>query len=297
MKRILIILFFFSLLFFLFSCQKETKQFDITTTMFFQYDVVNQIVDNKMSVSLVTPLEIDIHNYEPTPKTIKNINNSKLFLYTSNLIEPWAQKINLTTGNKFNISTHLDNNLNNGHEDSHYWTSPETFVTIINLILSEIIKIDPDNKTYYETNATNYKNEIIQVSDDFLGYLATKNLKTIFYVGHNSMSAFATFFGINIIPIVDDIRPDHDITAKEIVKIVEAIKNLRPSHLFIPELTTDKFTKTIQNELKSENLNLKILELHGYHNLTANDYKSHISYLDLLTRNINNLKESWDNND
>lgn len=296
MKKIILIFSLISLSLLLFSCKSNDTNNEITTTMFVQYDIANQIVANKIKVSLVTPLGIDIHNYEPTPKTIKNITNSKLFLYTSDIIEPWAQKINLTNGSKINIG----DNLKDKYEkvfDSHYWTSPDTFIKMIDLILTKIIKIDPDNKNFYENNANNYKNEVSLVSNDFINYLSTKDHKPVFYIGHNAMMAFASYFNITIIPIVDDVRPDHDITAKEIVKIVNAIKEMQPSYLFIPELTTDKFIKTIQNELKSANISLDILELHGYHNLTIEDFNNKLSYLDILNNNINNLKESWKNND
>ena len=72
MKKIILIFSLISLSLLLFSCKSNDTNNEITTTMFVQYDIANQIVANKIKVSLVTPLGIDIHNYEPTPKTIKN---------------------------------------------------------------------------------------------------------------------------------------------------------------------------------------------------------------------------------
>lgn len=48
---------------------------------------------DKVDVSLLLPLGMDSHSYEPTPADIININKSDLFIYTGESMEPWAHSI------------------------------------------------------------------------------------------------------------------------------------------------------------------------------------------------------------
>ena len=81
--------------------KRSTGKIQIVTTLFPQYDFAKQIGGDKVDVVLLLPPGSESHTYEPTPQDMQQINNSDLFVFTGEEMEPWAD--NLISGLKNDI--------------------------------------------------------------------------------------------------------------------------------------------------------------------------------------------------
>ena len=286
-KIIVILLFIFSLT--LVSCKNDTN-FDIVTTTYFQYDIVKNIVDDKLTVDVLTKPGVDNHDYMPSSNQMTNIRNSKMFLFTSYKVDSWLNDNASQIAGKetivINLNDYNDVNIN----DLHYWTDPKLILNFINVVKDEIVKIDPDNKDFYVENATNYYNAINNVHLSMESYFNSKDNVTIYFAGHNAMKYFEDRYKITIIALSNTSKPDADLTSNQITSLLEVIKENSVHFLFTEELKEPKVATTIKNELAEDNYELTLLELHGYHNVTKEDFDNNVSYLQLLERNFNNIK-------
>ena len=75
---------------------------EVVATLFPQYDFVKQIGGDKVNVTLLLPPGSESHTYEPTPQDMVLINESDMFIYTGEEMEPWAE--NLISGVKKDIN-------------------------------------------------------------------------------------------------------------------------------------------------------------------------------------------------
>ena len=73
--------------------KNSSDKIQIIATLFPQYDFAKHIVGDKAEVKLLLNSGVETHNYEPTPKDMITINNSDMFLYTGNDLEPWTESI------------------------------------------------------------------------------------------------------------------------------------------------------------------------------------------------------------
>jgi len=289
MKKITLIIILL-LSFLLVSCENNKENFEIITTSFFENDIVNNITKNKLkSKSLISP-GVDLHDYRPTSKEMREIKQSKLFIFTSYNIHHWLNNNveTLVSNNTIVINLNDYNNLN--YNDLHYWTDPYLILEFINIIKTKIIEIDPTNKEFYNTNATNYYNKIKLLISDFESFLKNNNVE-IYFAGHNSMYYFEQRFKIKINALSNTNKPDADLTSKQITDLINQIKNNNIRYLYIEELVEPKIAKTIQRELKKNNYTLNLLLLHGYHNISKEDSKNNVTYYDLFKQNIENIKK------
>src|SRR5690554_88311 len=286
-KIVVILLFIFSLT--LVSCKNDTN-FDIVTTTYFQYDIVSNIVKDKLSIDVLTKPGVDNHDFMPSSTQMANIKNSKLFLFTSYEVDSWLNDNASQIAGKetivINLNDYNDVNIN----DLHYWTDPKLILDFINVVKDEIVKIDPDNKDFYVENATNYYNAINNVHLSMESYFNSKEDVTIYFAGHNAMEYFEDRYKITIIALSNTNKPDADLTINQITSLLEVIKENSVHFLFTEELKEPKVATTIKNELAEDNYELTLLELHGYHNVTKEDFDNNVSYLQLLERNFNNIK-------
>mgnify|MGYP001178158141 CR=1 FL=1 len=288
MKKItLSILLFFSL--FLVSCKKN-QTFDIVTTSYFQYDIVNNIVVDKLSVDVLTKPGVDSHDFLPTSRQMSNIKNSSLFIFTSYEMDSWLNNNEQSViGSNTNV-INLSNHLNNTTDDLHYWTDPVLILSFINIIKDEIIKIDPFNKDFYLENANNYYHKISNVHKDLENLLSNYDNVKLYFAGHNALKPFEERYNIEIVALSNTSKPDADLTISQIITLVDLIKENNVKYLFIEELKEPKVANKIKEELAKDNYDLTLLVLHGYHNISKDDAKNNTTYYDLLLNNYQNIK-------
>lgn len=302
MQKILTFLLLIFTSLFLISCNDNNEP-DIITTLYPQYDIVKNIVGDKLNVELSTPFGSEIHEYSPSPKDILNINNSKLFIYTSLSLEPWVENLLNDNLNSINLAESLaiddahdhQHEHEHSHADLHFWTDPHNFLSLINIIKDRIIEIDNLNKDFYEENALNYYNEISEIDQSFTLYLKDINNPTIYFAGHNAMEAFESHYHINIVGLSESFKPDADLIAGQLTFLIEKLKENNVKHLFIEELAEPKAAEVIKRELANKNLNVSLLELHGYHNITLNQSREGVTYADLFRQNTTNIKKALGN--
>lgn len=288
MKKIIISIFvLLSLL--LVSCNK-IESFDIVTSSYFQYDIVSNIVEDKLSVDVLTKPGTDNHDFLPTSRQMSSIKKSELFIFTSYQMENWLNNNEESVIGDNTTVINLSNHLNNTTDDLHYWTDPVLILSFINIIKDEIIKIDPANKDFYINNASEYYEKIESVHNDFLRTLNTYNDVTFYFAGHNSLKPFEERYNIKIVALSDTAKPDADLTINQIKTLVDLIKANNVKYLFTEELKEPKVAMTIKSELAKENYELTLLELHGYHNISKEDAAKNITYYDLFLNNYNNIK-------
>jgi zinc transport system substrate-binding protein len=299
------------------GCQ-PSKEADIVTTLFPQYDFAKQIVGDKMSVSLLVPPGSEAHDYEPTSRDFDAIRNSQLFIFSAYDWDSWlGDNVNnfLASGTALNIFENIDieqyesdhdddhDNHDEDHEEHddhdnhddhdhsmHYWTNPKIAIQMIEAILKEVVKIDPTNAAFYTQNANDYIARIDELDHEMHEYFESVSSNLIYFAGHNAMDFFSERYHIEIKALTDGFQPDADVTSAQLEQMLNGIKDNQIKFLFVEELKEPKVANTIKNELAKENYEITILELHGYHNVTRTQLNDDLTYFDLMKQNFDNLK-------
>lgn len=287
------------------SC--SNKKYDVITTSFVSYDAVNNIVGDSLAVSNIIPWGSEMHGFEPNPKQIVAINEAPLFFYTSPELDTWV-KDQVKNNNAYALSAlyedhvHEHDELEHEHEDEdhdhdhaslHFWTNPETYLHILEEVLELLIDISPANSALFTTNHENYSESIHQGIEELKSFLAQfSGVPTIYFAGHNAMDAFSAEFGLKIESLSDSYKPDIDFLSEDLIAVIEKIKANDVHYLFVEELSEPRAAKIIQAELAKSNHTLEILELHGYHNITSKQAKEGVSYGELFSNNIKNIKKA-----
>jgi len=273
--------------------------------MFPGYDFASHIVGDKMTVSQIIPPGAEVHEYEATSQDIVSIKESKLFIFTSQDIDTWIESPD-TIGGTDTIVMDLSQNYTHVEfpyptqftEDEiqantiHFWTDPANTVQLIQAILENIVLIDPDNETYYRQNAENYITEINNLSQQIFDFFTTDTYlgSTIYFAGHNAFGSFAARYGLRVVPLFQEFKPDADLTSNELITFTNEVKAAGTHYLFIEDLELPKAADTIKAQLLLENYDLTLLKLYAFENISKTDFEGNVTYLDLLGRNFSQLQ-------
>ena len=302
MKRIIILI--TVVLLFTVGCSLKDNSHNkiIVTTSFPCYDFVRAIVKNSdIEVKLLLKPGMDMHEFEPTPKDVINIEKSLLFIYVGGESDEWVNDILSSTDKKFNQTFKLIDSVKllkeelkdgmQGQEDDeideHVWTSPNNAIKIIESLRDKIIEIDPSNKDLYIKNANNYINEIKEVDQEIKNIISSSNKKELIFADRFSIRYFVEDYGLNYYAAFPGCAHETEANAKTISFLIDKVKKDDIKVVFKVELSDGNIAKTI-----SEETGAKIETFQTCHNVSESDYESGVTYVDLMKRNIIVLKEA-----
>ena len=129
------------------------EKVSVVTSIFPLYDFTVQVGGDLVDVKLMLPPGVEAHGFSPTPKNMIAVKRADLFLYTSDILEPWAGTIVAAVGvrdgkvvevGKEIISAttgHTDHNKQHRGLDPHIWLDPALAVEMVEVIIKQNVKM------------------------------------------------------------------------------------------------------------------------------------------------------------
>ncbi|MBU3924853.1 zinc ABC transporter substrate-binding protein [Patescibacteria group bacterium] len=299
--------------------KNDSQKITIVATLFPLYDFVKNVGQDKVEVLLLLPPGIEAHSFEPKPSDIVRINEADLLVYTGKFMEPWAEDIiKGITGDKVKVvdaSTGIElmkegedrehehkedgheheeitqqKEAEHGHEhhrpsgvDPHIWLDFDNAKIMVDNIAKAMAEKDAANADYYQKNATEYKNQLTKLDNEYETALFECKTKKIIYGGHYAFGYLAHRYGLEHIA-AQGFSPDAEPTAPDLINLVEQIKKDNIGYVFYEELTSPKIAEIIAVETKT-----KMLLLNAAHNLAKEDFENNVSFLSIMENNLKNL--------
>lgn len=294
----------------------EDNKIQIIATLFPQYDFIKAVGKDKVEVSLLLSPGVESHSYEPTPQDMVNIRKADMFVYTSELMEPWAVKISDTIEKKEVLivdaskgisfmaedhaheeehahedeHSHEEDNHEEEHDhggtDPHIWLDPTLAQKMVDNIAEALVKIDKTNEEFYLANAKEYKKQLDILDKEFQDTFSRTKSNKIIYGGHFAFGYFAERYGLEYISPYKGFSPDAEPTPRMIIDLINTINEAGIKAIYHEELIDPKVAKILADETGA-----KMLLLHGAHNLSKEELDSNITYLEIMRGNMNRLKE------
>lgn len=296
------------------SVIKNEEKLQIIATLFPQYDFAKQIAGDKADVKLLLSSGVETHNYEPTGKDMITIlNNSDMFLYTGTTLEPWTDKIvqnlkntncdivnvadgiNLITIEEFEerhinseilMEEHNENHQEEHHHqeiyDGHIWQSPINAIKMLDNILNELCKIDPENAEYYTKNADEYRKQILDIDAELKDIVSKSERKEIAVGGEFAYAYLVDEYGINFVSVYTNCGEGEDPSILKVKSVIDYINKYKIPVVYYEELSEGTVAKMIAEETETEPL-----VLYSIHNGDADKD----TYVSLMRKNLENLKK------
>lgn len=279
------------------SNSSEDQPLHVTTTFYPMYEFTKQIAGNKASVDLLIPSTVEPHEWDPSPKDIKKIEESDVLVYNSPYMETWEPSIEKSVGTKgptfIKASKDIDlmegtgeEHENTGHTyDPHVWLSPVLAQAEVKNITKALEKADPDNKSYYEKNSEKYLKELQDLDQEYektLKDIPNKELVT----QHAAFGYLAKQYGLTQVPIAG-LSPEQEPSAAKLAELKKFAQDHHVKTIFFEELASSKVAKTLADEVGAKTEVLNTLE-----GLSKEEQKQGLNYINMMEKNLNQLKSS-----
>ena len=253
MKRQILIVFF--LLFISIGTPAHAGKIKVIASIAPLADFVKQVGGPYVEVHLLLPPGASPHIYEPTPKVISDISDSRLFVKVGAGLEFWADKIIQTSGNKNLLVVTASSGMPLLHEidshfteeaDPHIWLDPILARDIVTKIEKALITVDPQHAEFYRANSSTYREELSRLDREISEKVST--FKTNEYVTfHPAWNYFSRRYGLHVAGVIEE-SPGKEPGPKHIARIIDAINRIGSRVVFVEPQFNPKIAEAIAQE-------------------------------------------------
>ena len=306
---------------------------NVVTTIFPYYDFARQIAGDRVNLTLVVPAGMDSHSFEPTPADMRTIQQADVLICNGGAMEHWLdQVLDAIDVSKITVVTLMDavdtveEELVEGMEDAshgehegyqaaasetgddrrhakidddghhveieydeHIWTSPVNAMRLTEAICEALVQRDPVHRTEYQRAAGEYQSELARI-DRELREVSGQRKRSLIVVGDKFPFRYlAEEYGLDYRAAFSGCSTDTEPSARTIAYLIDKVKEQRIPVVYYLELSSTRVAEIIEEETGAQPL-----LLHSCHNVTRRELESGITYVDLMERNVENLRKGLD---
>ena len=306
------------------SCQNPTSsshKINIVTTIFPEYDWVKQILGDHADQANITMLldnGVDLHSYQPTAEDIIKVSSCDMFVYVGGESDEWADDMLAGAKNNDRIVINLldllgedvkEEELKEGmqadehehegedhdHEeeaeyDEHVWLSLKNAAKICGYIAGKLGELDPDNKDAYTANANAYIEKLNALDGEYSRAVEGGKVKTLLFGDRFPFRYLVDDYGLDYFAAFAGCSAESEASFETIVFLANKIDELGLRSIMQIESSDGKIAKTIKETTKTKDQT--ILAMNSMQSTTAADVQKGASYLSIMEKNLEVLKEA-----
>jgi len=289
----------FIVLLFCISLVTHAGPIKIVATISDLKSIAEMIGGDKVSVSSIATGYQNPHFVDPKPSYIIALSKADLFVTVGlNLETGWSPSL-LTSSRNNKIQKgsagyvdasenvnllQVPTSVNRGAGDihiygnPHYWLDPLNGKTIARNIADGLERVDPSNKSTYESNLKSFNDKIDAKLKEWQTKMAPhKGAKIIAY--HNEWVYFEKRFGLQIVDFMEP-KPGIPPTPSQLMKVIGEIKSNN-----IKVIISSPYFTTSSSDIVAKQTGVKELTLAT----SVGAFNSIKNYFDLFDYNINQL--------
>lgn len=305
MKKIISIFLLFVVTFAFCSCgevERSTGKISVVTTIFPYYDFARSVSKGTCDVDMLLKPGSDVHSFEPTPSDILKIRNADLFIYNGGESDEWVDSILESLGDTdkpvvmkmtdyVKPLTEMDADHHaEDEEDEHIWTSLDNAKTLVSKISDEVSKLDQKHKTVYNKNSSDYIEKISKVQSEIENTVNSSESKKIVVGDRFPLLYFATEFSLDWECAFPGCSTETEPSLDRLSKLTDTIEKDKIKTILKLEMSENKVADTLADET-----NTKVRTFYSAESVSKEDFANNITYVDLMERNNNALKEALSN--
>jgi len=237
----------------------------VGVTILPQADFVKNIMGDRASIIVMTPPGADPHTYEPSPDQLRSISNAKIYFKVGSGIDfekTWMDKLEDLNPNMIIVDG--TKNIKIIDNDPHIWLSPLNAITMTENFYDEIVKIDPDNTSFYEQNKNKYVEKLSDLDKDLKDKFSRYDNKA-FLTYHPSFGYLAKEYDLVQISVESEGKEP---TPQDIRRCVDLAKELNLSYVFLEPQFPKRYAEAIASEIGGEIVYIDPLPKNYIENMT-----------------------------
>lgn len=262
--------------------QTQDGQLTVVASGYVPYTVAKQIGGDYVNLSMLLPANAEPHSFEPTPGAIVAVHGADVFIYVSPRIEPWVTDI-LTNTKDGAIVVEAASSAKPS-KDPHVWMDFDNMRPFAQAIAQALQEKDPSHKDIYAANLAAFNQQLDELDRQFSAALKNCKYRRIVHVGHLAFGNLASRYGLELTALAGTSH-DGEHSVKRLAQVVDLVKNSGAPYVFTEEALSQNLAGVVAKETGAQ-----LLPLYTVEHVSAQDAQNHVTYADLMRRNLASLQ-------
>jgi zinc transport system substrate-binding protein len=226
----------------------------VLATFFPLQDWAAAVGGDKAKVSLLVPVSIDVHEFEPSPAAIQAIAEANILILNGAGLEPWASGVVAAASNPHLVVVDCSVGISlikvppqfqvgNRTIDPHTWNDPVDAVAMVKNMLAGFIQADPSDASYFTANANAYENALQALNREFVDLTSSQLATREFVTFHTAWGYLAQQYNLTQIPVFGPFEDEP--TPTDIQNVVNAINQNKLCYVGYESLENPAIPQTI----------------------------------------------------
>ena len=303
---------------------EKNADLSIVATIFPGYDWVREIMGDEAENADITMLMdngTDLHSYQPTADDISKISKCDLFIYAGGESDEWVKDALKQAENKdmkvINMMEMLgdsvkteevvegmesehdhDHDEDGDHHDSdqeveydeHTWLSLKNAEMICEAIENDLSSLDPENKDIYKKNSEEYISKLSELDSKYQKTVDDAARKTVLFGDRFPFRYLTDDYGLDYYAAFVGCSAETEASFKTVKFLAEKVDELDLPCVMTIEGSDHKIAETIIRNTADKDK--KVLTMDSMQAVTASDLKDGKTYLSVMEKNLEALKEA-----
>ncbi len=271
----------------------------VMTTVFPLAEFTRAVAGDRADVGLILPPGAEVHTWQPSFSDVRKLASLDAFISIGGGLEPWAGDLLrgagrsdlriLEIGRKLPLAPLAEGEADEhgpGAQgvDPHVWLDPVLDARIVDLIADFMAGLDPAGSAGFRDRAGAYRASLEALDREFRSGLETCGSRAFFYCGHSAFGYLARRYGLEQIAVFGT-SPDAAPTPRALASIIDRVQASRVRTVFFETGTGEKMARMIASGAGADTRPLS-----AGHNLTREEAVSGRTFLDIMRKNLENLK-------
>jgi zinc/manganese transport system substrate-binding protein len=227
-------------------------------------DLVRAVGGDRVAVTVLVPVNGDVHVYQPMPADSKAIAEARLVVFNGLGLEGWSARLVKAAAYKGPLLTASDgiaprkaDEEGDGHEaghghheafDPHAWQDVRNVRIYVANIAAALGRIDPDGKAGYDARAAAYDAKLAALDAEIrAAYAAIPARQRRVITTHDAFGYYGAAYGITFLA-PQGTSTDTEASAKDVARLIRQIKAENIKAIFVENITDPRLIQRIAAE-------------------------------------------------
>lgn len=292
----------------------DSKKLQIVTTIFPIYDWVSAVTaGTDAEITMLLDSGVDLHSFQPSAQNILKVATCDVFLYVGGESDAWvkdalaeATNKNMTVLNLMEVlgdlvkeeetvegmeETEEEDDEEEGPEyDEHIWLSLKNAAFLTDRIVEALAEKDPAHAEAYRANAAAYVQKLRLLDEAYAKTVADASGRTLLFGDRFPFRYLCDDYGLSYYAAFSGCSAETEASFETVAFLAGKVDELGLGAVLTIEGTDHRIAQTIVQNTRTRDQ--RILTLDSLQSVTARDVQNGATYLSIMEKNLEVLREA-----
>lgn len=240
------------------SCANALTPINVVATFSVLGDLVAKVAGDDAHVSVLTPINAEVHEWELTPDNFAALEDADIVFYNGYQLEQWMRQVEATTqddvalipvaeASEYPVQYIAIGDMQ-GDVDPHLWTDPRAAIAYVQVIASELESLLPEQAEGIEARAEALTAELQDLHAELQKALSDiPEERRVLLSSEAAFLYFSDAYGFEHDGIWGN-NAETEGSPRQLMRVIDMINERQPAAIFWESTISDRYVSSLAED-------------------------------------------------